>query len=78
MEWLVKKARALLGEEIILYTTDNGLEHMRRGTLNGSVVLTCGDFGPGTNYNDSFSAQKVFNPPGLSPNIVTEFYTGFK
>ncbi len=26
---------------------------------------------------ESFNAQKLFNPKGKSPNICTEFYTGW-
>jgi hypothetical protein len=74
------------GSDIILYTTDGGDEgYMSRGTLPGEV-FTVGDFGcwpsllthtrPG-NPLPSFNAQKKFNPPGKSPNMCSEYYTGW-
>ncbi len=43
---LVALARQYLGNDVVLYTTDGGDEaYMSRGTLNGSIVYTVGDFG---------------------------------
>ncbi len=43
---LVALARQHLGNDVVLYTTDGGNEgYMIRGTLNGSIVYTVGDFG---------------------------------
>lgn len=78
MQHLVGLARAYLGDNLILYTTDGGnADYMRRGTLPGSAVYTVGDFGPGSDPASSFAAQKQFNPPGQSPNMCSEFYTGW-
>ena len=78
MEHLVTVARKYLGQNVILYTTDGGdVGYMSRGTLNGSAVLTLGDFGPGSDPMTSFNAQNEFNPPGLSPPMCTEYYTGW-
>lgn len=77
MEHLVSLARQYLGNSVILYTTDGGDEsYMIRGTLNGSAVLTLGDFGPGSDPMESFNAQNLFNPPGLSPPMCTEVCLG--
>jgi len=78
MEHLVSVARQYLGEDVVLYTTDGGdAGYMSRGSLNGSAVLTLGDFGPGSDPMTSFNAQNLFNPPGLSPPMCTEYYTGW-
>ena len=46
MEHLVDLAHQYLGNDTQLYTTDGGdVGYMIRGTLNGSVVYTVGDFG---------------------------------
>lgn len=77
MEFLLSLARSLLGDSIILYTTDGGdTGYMSRGTLPGKVFTT-GDFGPGSDPSGSFRAQKQFNAPGKSPNMCSEFYTGW-
>ena len=55
---LVHLARHNLGPHVVLYTTDFGnLANMRRGSLNGSEVLTVGDFGPSNNFSESLAAQ---------------------
>lgn len=78
METLVTLARQNLGQNVILYTTDGGdLSYMTRGSLSGDIVYTVGDFGPGSNPSVSFSAQKQMNAPGKSPNMNTEFYSGW-
>jgi len=78
IEHLVILARSHLGNQVILYTTDGGnTGSMSRGTLNGSAVYTVGDFGPGSNPQHSFDAQKEFNPPGMSPPMCSEFYSGW-
>jgi len=75
LEFLVGLARHHLGQEVVLYTTDGGsVSYMQRGSLNGSAVYTVGD---GGDFNTSFAAQKQFNPPGLSPPFISEFYTGW-
>ena len=60
-----------------MHTTDGGDEgYMIRGTLPGQVY-TVGDFGPGSDPSGSFNAQKQFNAPGYSPNMCSEYYTGW-
>mmetsp|Transcript_26095 Transcript_26095/g.62872 ORF Transcript_26095/g.62872 Transcript_26095/m.62872 type:complete len:567 (-) Transcript_26095:168-1868(-) len=76
MEELIGTARDALGPEAILFTTDGGnLGYMQKGSFNGSSVLTVGD-GCG-DVQQCWDAQKAMNPPGKSPNMVSEFYTGW-
>ena len=75
---LIHLARDALGPHVILYTTDFGnLENMMRGSIQGSEVLTAGDFGPTGNLSESFAAQKLMNPAELSPPFCSEFYAGW-
>lgn len=74
---LYKMAKSLLGEDVIIYTTDGGdLSYITRGSLRG-LVYAVGDFGPGEDPNISFNAQRKFNLPGMSPPMCSEFYTGW-
>jgi beta-galactosidase len=68
----VALTRSNVPRDVLLYTTDNGEAHMRRGTLPGAAVITMGDFAPGSDVAASFAAQRRFNPPGLSPDVCTE------
>eukprot|EP00049_Salpingoeca_infusionum_P027795 m.34366 g.34366 ORF g.34366 m.34366 type:complete len:777 (-) comp9761_c0_seq2:315-2645(-) len=78
MVYLVGLVRGILGDKVTVYTTDGGsLGYMQRGSLQGSIVYTVGDFGPGSNMNDSFEAQRQMNGDGLSPNMCSEFYSGW-
>jgi len=78
MEHLVSLGRKHLGDNVILYTTDGGnTGYMSRGTLKGSSVYSVGDFGPGSNPQTSFDAQKQFNAVGMSPPMCSEFYSGW-
>lgn len=76
----VRSSAQTLGQDpadVVYYTTDGGdTGYMSRGTLPGELY-TVGDFGPGSNPNDSFAAMRQFNPPGKSPNFVSEFYSGW-
>ena len=54
---------------------------MAHGSINGSSVLTVGDWGAEAtaaavqaSARTSFEAMRAMNPPGKSPNLVTEFY----
>jgi beta-galactosidase len=49
IEYLIDLAHMHLGEgAVVLYTTDGGnKDSMQRGSVNGSVVYTVGDHGPG-------------------------------
>jgi beta-galactosidase len=74
---LAATARAHLGDDLILYTTDPA--HVAAaGTLPGDEVLTTVDFGPAWFYADQFfEVQKSLNAPGKSPPMCSEFYTGW-
>jgi beta-galactosidase len=81
IEKLVAQFRRELGAEVVLYTTDGGsVTDIQRGSLNGSAVYSVGDWGAGTeaqataDATSSFTAMKAYNAPGMSPNLVTEFY----
>ena len=75
LEHLIAIARAYLNDTI-LFTTDGGdTGYMSRGSLKGGDVYTVGD-GCG-NPQTCWDAQKAFNPPGMSPNMCSEFYTGW-
>ncbi|XP_068647552.1 beta-galactosidase 17 [Aristolochia californica] len=78
LQHLVTLARKLLGEDIILYTTDGGTrETLRKGTLKGADVFSAVDFSTGEDPWSIFELQKEFNAPGRSPPLSAEFYTGW-
>lgn len=78
MQHLRDVARDFLGNDIILMTTDGGTTaYMHAGCANMSDVYAVGDFGPSSNPLISFAAQKLFNPPGMSPPMCTEYYSGW-
>ncbi|KAL0554260.1 hypothetical protein IC582_008177 [Cucumis melo] len=75
---LVALARGYLGDEIILYTTDGGTrETLEKGTIRGNAVFSAVDFSTGERPWPIFNLQKEFNPPGKSPPLTAEFYTGW-
>jgi hypothetical protein len=77
MRYLRNLAAQQLGTtDIMFYTTDNA-GALAAGTLNGSDVTTLVDFGPGTDPAAAFAAAVPFNPPGQSPPMCTEFYSGW-
>ena len=74
---LAKSARALLGDDVVLYTTDPAAV-TAAGSLPGDEVLTTVDFGPGWFYPEQYyAAQKSMNAAGRSPPVDSEFYTGW-
>lgn len=83
MESLVSLARLHLGSTVVLYTVDMGdYEHMRRGSLPGSDVLTTGDFAPrpplfARHAGVTLEAERALNPPGKSPRLISELYSGW-
>ena len=78
MHNLISLARSHLGSRIQLYTTDGGsLASMQRGSLEGDVVLTLGDFGPGNDIQASIDGQSKMNPADSNPLMCTEYYTGW-
>lgn len=75
---LVTLARAHLGKDIILYTTDGGTrETLLKGTIRGDAVFAAVDFSTGAEPWPIFKLQKQFNAPGKSPPLSSEFYTGW-
>ena len=67
-------SQELLGEEVILYTTDgNGIDYLRCGSVAGAYATV--DFGPGTNVTEAFRIQRLFEPRG--PLINSEYYPGW-
>lgn len=76
MEHLIATARAGLGAEALLFTTDGGdAIAMLRGSIAGPSVLTVGD-GCG-DPAATWAAQKKFNPSGGSPFLCAELYPGW-
>ncbi|CAL8469886.1 g9428 [Coccomyxa elongata] len=76
LQHLVDTARASLGSEAILFTTDPP-NVVTMGGLYGDDVISVVDFGPGTDVNWAFTAQSIMNPFGKSPPFCSEFYTGW-
>ncbi|NWZ67334.1 BGAL galactosidase, partial [Acrocephalus arundinaceus] len=71
---LLGSFRALLGSEVVLFTTDSTrAEELRCGTLQGLYATV--DFGPGSNVTEAFGAQRHVEPRG--PLVNSEYYTGW-
>ncbi|NXU21422.1 BGAL galactosidase, partial [Pardalotus punctatus] len=71
---LLGSFRALLGNEVLLFTTDSTrAEELRCGTLQGLYATV--DFGPGSNVTEAFGAQRRVEPKG--PLVNSEYYTGW-
>ncbi|XP_030342790.1 beta-galactosidase-1-like protein isoform X2 [Strigops habroptila] len=71
---LLGSFRALLGSEVLLFTTDGTrAEELRCGTLQGLYATV--DFGPGSNMTEAFGAQRWVEPKG--PLVNSEYYTGW-
>ncbi|KFU88494.1 Beta-galactosidase, partial [Chaetura pelagica] len=71
---LLSSFRALLGNEVLLFTTDAArAEELRCGTLQGLYATV--DFGPGFNVTEAFGAQRRVEPKG--PLVNSEYYTGW-
>ncbi|NXC61801.1 BGAL galactosidase, partial [Aleadryas rufinucha] len=71
---LLGSFRALLGSEVLLFTTDSTqVEELRCGTLQG--LYSTVDFGPGSNVTEAFGAQRRMEPKG--PLVNSEYYTGW-
>ncbi|XP_059708885.1 beta-galactosidase-1-like protein isoform X2 [Haemorhous mexicanus] len=71
---LLGSFRALLGSEVLLFTTDSTqAEELRCGTLQGLYATV--DFGPGSNMTEAFGAQRRVEPKG--PLVNSEYYTGW-
>ncbi|XP_045415971.1 beta-galactosidase-1-like protein isoform X2 [Lemur catta] len=72
MRHLAGLFRALLGDKILLFTTD-GPEGLRCGSLQG--LYTTVDFGPADNMTQIFSLLRQYEPHG--PLVNSEYYTGW-
>ncbi|KAK9836149.1 hypothetical protein WJX81_004982 [Elliptochloris bilobata] len=74
---LLASARAALGEDALIYTTDPP-PNVNKGSLYGGDVYSVVDFGAGWfDLGYAFGTQKSFNAPGKSPAMCSEFYTGW-
>ncbi|KFO69682.1 Beta-galactosidase, partial [Cuculus canorus] len=74
LRYLLGSFRALLGSEVLLFTTDSAqAAELRCGTLPGLYATV--DFGPGSNMTEAFGAQRWVEPKG--PLVNSEYYTGW-
>lgn len=77
LRYLAATAKRLLGQDVLLYTTDPPTV-AAEGSLPGDEVLTTVDFGPGWFFPSMYyAAQRLQNAPGKSPPMDSEFYTGW-
>lgn len=75
---LIDLVRKHLSESVVLYSTDGGnIDSMTRGSLKGDIVLTLGDFGPGTDLSSSIDGQTAMNSENKNPLMCTEYYSGW-
>ncbi|XP_057609133.1 beta-galactosidase-1-like protein [Chionomys nivalis] len=72
MRHLAGLFRALLGDKILLFTTD-GPQGLKCGSLQG--LYTTIDFGPADNITKIFSLLRSYEPHG--PLVNSEYYTGW-
>ncbi|KAK9826432.1 hypothetical protein WJX81_005107 [Elliptochloris bilobata] len=75
---LVGLARSVLGNDVVLYTTDPP-PYIANGTLPGDALFSTVDFGPGW-YNLSYAfgqQQALMNAPGRRAPLNSEYYTGW-
>ncbi|XP_072197542.1 beta-galactosidase-1-like protein isoform X2 [Excalfactoria chinensis] len=74
LQHLLGTFRALLGPEVLLFTTDGAqVEELRCGTLQGLYATI--DFGPDSNVTEAFGTQRYIEPRG--PLVNSEYYTGW-
>lgn len=65
--------RSYLGPEVVLFTTDGNADYfLKCGKVQGLYATV--DFGPGSDVNQSFHAQRNHEPRG--PLVNSEYYTG--
>ncbi|XP_062950240.1 beta-galactosidase-1-like protein [Cynocephalus volans] len=72
MRHLAGLFRALLGDKILLFTTD-GPQGLKCGSLQG--LYTTIDFGPADNMTKIFTLLRKYEPHG--PLVNSEYYTGW-
>ena len=76
LQELISIARAALGREVLLFTTDGADGDLaERGSLPGEEVLTVVD--GCLNPDAADAAQRRMNPSGMAPLWCSEFYTGW-
>ncbi|KAL8573278.1 hypothetical protein ACOMHN_006689 [Nucella lapillus] len=74
MQFLYKKARTILGDTVIIYTTDgDGIGYVECGRADGAYVTI--DFGITEYPANNFKVQRHFEPKG--PLVNSEFYSGW-
>ncbi|GBG61457.1 hypothetical protein CBR_g21802 [Chara braunii] len=76
LKHLVNRAKAALGNDVVIYTTDQP-PSITFGSLPGGSVYSAVDFGMYQDSAAAFKIQKDFNAPGPSPPMNTEYYTGW-
>ncbi|GAB6026786.1 hypothetical protein CHUAL_013282 [Chamberlinius hualienensis] len=74
MVHLRDKFRDLLGDSVVLFTTDGNDDYYLRCGKTPGLYATV-DFGPGSNVNASFEAQRTHEPSG--PLVNSEYYPGW-
>ncbi|XP_017651778.1 beta-galactosidase-1-like protein isoform X2 [Nannospalax galili] len=72
MRHLAGLFRALLGDKVLLFTTD-GPQGLKCGSLQG--LYTTVDFGPADNITKIFTLLRNYEPHG--PLVNSEYYTGW-
>lgn len=78
LQFLQNQARLHLGDNVVIYTTDGAVkENLRDGSLPEEGVFAAIEFPTGSDPASAFAVQKRFNPPGMSPLLSAEFYTGW-
>ncbi|KAK7110756.1 hypothetical protein V1264_014580 [Littorina saxatilis] len=74
LKFLYHKVRRVLGDSVIIYTTDgDGDGYLKCGTIQGAYATV--DFGPTQSPLGNFKSQRDFEPKG--PLVNSEFYTGW-
>ncbi|XP_025094509.1 beta-galactosidase-like isoform X2 [Pomacea canaliculata] len=74
LRFLYKKVRFVLGENVVVYTTDGNTDsYLRCGVINESYATV--DFGVTYDPAAAFKAQRDYEPKG--PLVNSEFYTGW-
>ncbi|XP_023341954.1 beta-galactosidase isoform X3 [Eurytemora carolleeae] len=74
LENLRDLTRGLVGDDVVLFTTDgNSLDLVKCGKID--QVYATVDFGPGANVTQAFHVQRTIEPRG--PLVNSEFYPGW-
>ncbi|XP_055334426.1 beta-galactosidase-like [Paramacrobiotus metropolitanus] len=66
--------QTFLGPDIVLFTTDNNLDWtVKNGQIDGALATV--DFGAGSDVNDAFRIERLYNIDG--PLVNSEYYPGW-